>query len=78
MRAYQCDACGRLFLLPDNSLNFEGPDDDELPDSHVPMNLYHYHSHGIATCYDICQECADEILALVNAKRTANGAGGGC
>jgi DNA-directed RNA polymerase subunit RPC12/RpoP len=67
MRAYRCDACGRLFLLPDNSLNFEGPDDDELPDSHIPMSLYYDYNHGIATThYDICRECANRILREVN------------
>lgn len=62
MRAYKCDACGRVFLLPNNCLNIEGPDDDEFDDAHVPMDLYLYREHGVATCYDICKECANHIL----------------
>ena len=66
MRAYKCDACGRVFLLPNNCLNFEGPDDDEFDDAHVPMDLYLYREHGVATCYDICKECANRILKEIN------------
>ena len=66
MRAYKCDACGRVFLLPNNCLNFEGPDDDEFDDAHIPMYLYLYREHGVAACYDICKECANRILREVN------------
>ena len=66
MRAYKCDACGRVFLLPNNCSNFEGPDDDDLDDAHVPMDLYLYKDRGVATCYDICKECANRILREVN------------
>lgn len=62
MRAYKCDACGRVFLLPDNSLNFEGPEDNDIPEDHVPATLYHYSNKGIATCYDLCKECTGRIL----------------
>ena len=65
MRAYKCDACGIVFLLPDGSLNFEGPEDDDLTDSHIPVNLYVYHDHGIATCYDICQSCGERIMKTI-------------
>ena len=65
MRAYRCDACGRVFLLPNNCLNFEDSDDD-FDDAHVPMDLYLYREHGVATCYDICKECANRILKEVN------------
>ena len=66
MRAYRCDACGRVFLLPNNCLNFEGPEDDDFDDAHIPMNLYLYKDRGVATCYDICKECANRILREVN------------
>lgn len=66
MRAYMCDACGKVFLLPGNCLNFEDLDDDDFDDTHVPMNLYLYREHGVATCCDICKECANRILKEVN------------
>ena len=65
MRAYKCDACGKIFLLPDSYLNFEGPEDDDLTDLHVPVNLYIYRDHGISPCYDICKSCGERIMKTI-------------
>lgn len=53
MRAYKCDACGRVFVLKDN------PCTDE---ERIPMDIYVYHDHDVDTCYNICKECAEKIL----------------
>lgn len=66
MRAYKCDACGKIFLMKDSSLNFEGPEDfEDYTDEHIPINLYYYPDHGIATCYDICKECGDRLMKTI-------------
>ena len=65
MRAYKCDCCGKVYLLPDNSLNFRGPEDDDISESHVPFDLYAYHDRGIATCYDICKSCGERIVKTI-------------
>lgn len=65
MRAYKCDACGQVFLLPDNSLNFSGPEDDDIDDVHVPGQLYIYRRSGVATCMDLCKDCLDKMMDSV-------------
>lgn len=64
MRAYKCDACGKVFLLPDASSYYEGLEDD-LPESHIPYDLYVYHDRGVATCYDICKSCGERIMKTI-------------
>ena len=65
MRAYKCDACGKVFLLPDTAYNSEGFEDDDLPTPHVPFSFDVYHDRGIATFYDICQNCGERIMKTI-------------
>lgn len=65
MRAYRCDACGKMFMLPDNSLNFSGIEDDDLSDCHIPGYLYIYHSRGMATSIDLCKDCLEKVVLTI-------------
>lgn len=65
MRAYRCDACRKMFMLPDNSLNFSGIEDDGLDDCHIPGNIYIYHSNGVATSLDLCKDCLEKVVLTI-------------
>ena len=65
MRAYRCDACQKMFMLPDNSLNFSGIEDDDLSDCHIPGNLYIYYPHGNSISIDLCKDCLDKVVLTI-------------
>lgn len=66
MRAYRCDACRKMFMLPDNSLNFSGIEDDDLNDCRIPGNLYIYHSRGMVTSIDLCKDCLEKVVLTID------------
>ena len=65
MRAYRCDACGKMFMIPYNSLNFSGIEDDDLDDRHIPGNLYIYYPHSVPTNLDLCKDCLEKVMATI-------------
>ena len=55
MRAYRCDACQKMFMLPDNDLGV----------CQVPGNLYIYRPHGMSISFDLCKDCLEKVVLTI-------------
>ena len=65
MRAYKCDACGELFLLPSTL------DEDPFESTSViPMNIWIVRPAGQQDAHlDICKECSEKIQVYMKGLR---------
>ena len=56
MRAYRCDACGRIVLLPSFS-------NGEM--TYIPGEIYIYHQKGMHENVELCDECLADVMDKV-------------
>lgn len=65
MRAYRCDACRKVFMLPDKLMDSYGRDDDTFLDVHIPGSLYIYLGDGRGTDLDLCKDCLEKVVTTI-------------
>ena len=65
MRAYRCDICKHVYLMPET--RFVGDDGIEYDDvnSAMPAELNIYPQRGMVESYDICKDCLDKLLDFI-------------
>ena len=65
MRAYRCDACHKMYLLPDT---YEG-DDCEPVTNIPPSQLQIYTRRGVFTYMDLCEDCLEKVMNVIGVIR---------
>ena len=71
MRAYRCDACHKIFLIPNDY--YEDEENVRAPAGVI----YIYQRKGVAISFDLCEKCLGKVVNEVEKISTENGAGGG-
>lgn len=59
MRAYRCDACHKIFLLPDD--NYDNDENVRSP----AAEIYIYKKRGVANVAELCPDCLRSVLETI-------------
>ena len=67
-KAYQCDICNKVYLVPDVAIDNGFMDSDSFYNS-VPAELIIYHWKNQTESLDICKDCLDKLINYINTIR---------